>query len=338
MKKQNLLELKIQKYIKNVLLRHFGLPLNTFYRIEKTIISNYNINYVVRLENKSYVLRLNVEKQSGLSHQIEYEYRTLDYLADYGIVPKPYLVDNTTRWLPFGFLVQEYLPGKHLDYNEMEGIREAAAVLSTLHRIALPKEKFLIMWDDPLKDSLEEIISMLKSYAGRRSRNRELVKVGNKLLTKLERSADANGKYFRAASIIHTDVVNDNFIRSPEGIKIIDWEKPRIDDGTYDVCVFLGKPPQIWGASRLMEEGEREYFIREYCRSGGYAQSELEEKARIRQPFVSFRWVLWGAHRTADAEEGMISSELEEFHSINYNRYKQTSSVENVEELMEVAT
>jgi len=336
MKKRNLLELKIQKYIKNVLLEHFGLPLNTLYKIEDTIISNYNINHVIQLVHKRYVLRLNVEKQSGLSHQIEYEYKTLEYLADYGIVPKPYLVDNTKRWLPFGFLVQEYLPGKHLDYDEIEGIGEAAAVLATLHRIALPTEKFLIMWDDPLKDSLKEITRMLSGYAERKSRDRELVKAGSKLQKKLEVSADINGKHFKAVSIIHTDVVNDNFIRSPEGIKIIDWEKPRIDDGTYDVCVFLGKPPQIWGASRLMDKGEREYFIHKYCRSGGYEQGEIEEKVRIRQPFVSFRWVLWGAHRTADFDEGMISSELGEFHSINYKRYKQTASVENIERLMEV--
>ena len=330
----NISKRQIDNYISEVLRRYLHLPNNTNYHIEKVIIGNYNINCVVHLAGKKYVLRINIEKQSGIPNQIEYEYKALKYLEQYNIAPKPYLFDSSKNILPYDILVEEYIPGNHLDYDDSKKIIGAAVLLSTLHGIPKPQDELLMVWSNPLKDSLKEIIRMFKSYKQRKSSDEKFIEYGVRLIGKLEKNINLHSKYFSNKNIVHTDVVNDNFIYSPKGITLIDWEKPRVDDSSYDLCVFLGKPSQIWGSSRFMNEKEKHLFLSEYCRKGGVEFCNLKEKVRIRQPYVSFRWILWGAHRTADADEGVILPELKRFHSKNYLRYKKTAATENIEELL----
>jgi aminoglycoside phosphotransferase (APT) family kinase protein len=328
------LEKSVDRYMRTKMLGIFGLSADTDCEIREAIVSNYNINYVVGLAHHLYIMRVNVEQQSGLRNQIEYEYKTMAHLYDYGVVPRPYYLDTTREWLPYDFMVQEYIHGRPLDYDEQEGISEAAGALATVHKAPFPSEDFLIRHENPLRDLYDEDTRMLKRYEKRRSSDKELVKKGWRLLAKLERSAIYHESEFKATSIVHTDVGVDNFIRSLQGIVIIDWEKPRIDDPSYDLCVFLGRPPQIWASSRLMTEGEKSFFLSCYSDRSGIPLQILERKTRICQPFTSFRWIMWGAHRTADADEDKISPELSDFHSVHYNKYRNVCSVENVEFLL----
>lgn len=328
------LEDKIERYLKGGLREYFHLSSNTDCEIQQKIVANYNINYIVHVGRFTYVLRVNVEQQSGLKNQIEYEYKTLEYLSKYNIVPRTYFMDITKSLIPYDFLVQDFIEGIHVNFDDREGIRDAAAVLATLHTIPLPKDKFLFIYHNPLKDLYKELMGMFTRYENRKSSDKELVLKGSELLKKLEKEVPRYEELFTAESIVHTDCVNDNFIRSSKGIKIVDWEKPRIDDATYDICVYIGRPPQIWISTRIMTEQEREDFLQVYCARRQTDKKLFKEKIRIRQPFVSFRWIMWGAHRTADADEGTISPELFEFHLNHYGRYKRVCAVENVEHLL----
>ena len=139
---------------------------------------------------------------------------------------------------------------------------------------------------------------------------------------------------FNSKSIIHTDVVNDNFIRAKETLKLIDWEKPRVDDESYDLCCFLGTPSEIWSSRRTMTDDEREAFLLEYVNRSGRDLQETREKVRIRQPFVSLHWILWAATRLTDLKEGVIASELMEFHSQSIPRYQKVAKTEYIKSLL----
>ncbi len=328
------LENKIEVYLKRGLLEYFHLPAGTDCAIQEKIVANYNINYIVRVGKAAYVLRVNVEQQSGLEKQIEYEYKTLEYLSTFGIVPRTYFMDNSRSLIPYDFLVQDFIEGEHVNFDDRKGIGDAARVLATLHTVPLPEDNFLCVYHNPLKDLYNELTEMFTRYKKRKSSDRKLVSGGSELLKELEKEVPRYEMLFTAESIVHTDCVNDNFIRSPREIKIVDWEKPRVDDATYDICVYIGRPPQIWISPRVMTEQERDMFLQEYCAIRKMDKTLLEEKIHVRQPFVSFRWILWGAHRTADADEGTISPELFDFHLNHYERYKRVCAVENVEHLL----
>jgi thiamine kinase-like enzyme len=292
------------------------------------------LNYIIRIGQGKYLLRINVEQQSGLADQIEYEYKALKYLEGYKIVPKAHFVDNSKRRLPFGLLVEEYLEGEYLDYDDLSGVMDAAWLLAILHKISLPGDNFLVTWPNALEGSLSDVVEMLRRYTARESRKKEIADSSAKLIRRLEKNMGSEGKMFRSDSIVHTDVVNDNFIRSREGLRLIDWEKPRIDDESYDLCCFLGTPSQVWSSPRAMTEEERGLFLAEYARRSGGDLKEIKEKVRTRQPFVSLHWILWAATRLSELKEGLIAPELMEFHSRNIPRYGKVARAEYIEDLL----
>jgi thiamine kinase-like enzyme len=325
----NSLKNKINQNMNEILSECFNLPLNIPLKIERTIIADYNINFIIRVGQNRFVLRVNIEQQSGLKNQIEYEYKTLRFLEDYKIAPKPYLVDKSKGRLQYGFLIEEYIPGKYLDYK-LSGILSAAALLATLHRIPWPSDNFFIRWSNPLEENLKDVSELLKQYATRTFRDSKLVSLSDKLIRGLEKRTTCYSKSFHSNSIVHTDVVNDNFILSPQGLKLIDWEKPRIDDASYDLCCFLGTPPELWSSSRIMRDEEKNLFLLKYCRHMRIKLKDIKEKVRIRQPYVSLHWILWAANRLTDLKEGIISSELMKFHYSNVSRYKKVVSLEHL--------
>jgi len=325
---------QINEYVRDVLPEHFGLSRGSYPVIESVIIADYNINFVVQMDGDRCLLRVNVEQQSGLSDQIEYEYKALKLLSDFQVAPKAYLVDNSKSRLRFGFLVEEYLSGDYLDYDEFSGTLDAARLLATLHRIPLPADNFLATWASPLEESFKDISQLFDHYKRRKKRDRRIVSLSGKLIRELEKKLGPCSNRFNSCSIVHTDVVNDNFIRSPQGLRLIDWEKPRIDDPSYDLCVFLGTPSELWSSPRAMTDEERNLFLVEYCRHMEIELSDAQEKVRIRQPFVSLHWVLWAAIRLSTIEEGSISPELIGFHSSSISRYKKVATAEHLETLL----
>ena len=59
----------------------------------------------------------------------------------------------------------------------------------------------------------------------------------------------------------HTDVGCDNFIGTAQGLRMIDWEKPRVDDCSYDLSCFLSEPAQLWSSPHVLTVEDREAFI-----------------------------------------------------------------------------
>ncbi len=330
----NSLKDKINENLKELLPQHFEKSRSTYFKIERTIIADYNINFVIEVDRNRYLFRVNVEQQSGLHDQIEYEYRALKFLADYKIAPRPYLVDNSKSTLPYGFLMEEYITGRYLDYDELSGILSAAVLLATLHRVPLPSDNFFITWSNPLEENLKDVSELLKQYATRKSKERKIVTLSSKLIQELEKSMNSYLKRFNSSSIVHTDVVNDNFIRSTQGLKLIDWEKPRIDDASYDLCVFLGTPSELWSSPRTMTVEEKNQFLGTYCLHMGIELEDMKEKITIRQPYVSLHWILWAATRLSDLKEGLISPGLMQFHSSNVSRYEKVAAAEHLEALL----
>jgi thiamine kinase-like enzyme len=321
-------------YVTNDLPGQWGIPGKAFLTVERIIIADYNVNVIIRSDGHKFVFRVNVEQQSGMLNQIEYEYDVLRFLEKYNIAPTPCLIDNSKTKLQYGFLIEEFIEGSYLDYDEADGIVEAARLLSFLHQIPLPNKNFFVVWQNPLEQSFKDVEDLVKTYAGRKSRNGKLLSLSKQVIAKLEIIMDRYSKEFTSSSIIHTDVCNDNFIRSPGGLRLIDWEKPRVDDPSYDLCCFLGAPSQLWSSPRTMREEEVDLFFREYCRNGGGALDQMKLKTRIRQPFVSLHWVLWAAIRLADLLDGTISEDLMQFHFGSVDRYKKVASVEHLDMIL----
>lgn len=116
---------------------------------------------------------------------------------------------------------------------------------------------------------------------------------------------------------------------------MIDWEKPRLDDCSYDLSCFLSEPAQLWCTTDVMKAEDRKVFLEEYARLRNKNAELLAEKVRIREPMISLHWILWGATKLCDLREQRTLPELLRAHEEKKIRYKRLARYENLDKLLD---
>lgn len=267
----------------------------------------YNINYLLtRSDGRREVVRVNVGTQIGQvgGAQIAYEAAALRLLAPSGVAPTLHYLDDTLASLPFGLLVMEYLPGGPLRYEDPRHIMLAAQTLARMHQVAAPTDGPFIH-RRPLHDDLEEARGWLApylSYEQTPSPQRDLFA---QLLARAETDVARYANHFPTPfALVHTDVQAHNFIVNDDQnainaslrCRLVDWERPLIDDPTYDLAHFLLPTTTRWKCGYLFSPAEREHFLASYCASRpDLDATEIRERLRLRWPFILLRAISWCA-------------------------------------------
>ena len=292
----------------------------------------YNLNYHVQINDREFIVRVNIEQQSGLSDQMDYEFQTLEFLQGQEIAPRPIYLDDTKARFEFDILIEQYLKGPYLTLEKGE-MPEAAQLLARLHSLP-PGLRRWIVWVDPLASTYQLASSDLANYRASASANPEIVDLSGRLLRTIEPQLEEGRRLFRADGVNHTDLARDNFIRTERGLRLIDWEKPRVDDSSYDLCCFLSKPAQLWCGIETLAADAREEFIKAYGTASGKDEELLRQKIRLREPLVSLHWILWGAIKLSDLQDRKTSSALVQVHEEKVTRWNRFARPENVSELL----
>jgi thiamine kinase-like enzyme len=140
---------------------------------------------------------------------------------------------------------------------------------------------------------------------------------------------------FHSDCLNHTDVACDNFVRTPKGFRMIDWEKPRVDDRSYDISCFLSEPVQKWCSPRVLTNEESEHFLLTYARLSGIEAEILQEKVILREPLVSLHWILWAATKICDFRSRITVPELVAGHKDRIIRFQKVADPVNVEKILD---
>ena len=159
--------------------------------------------------------------------------------------------------------------------------------------------------------------------------------MAKKILESIKATVGDNKHLYHAESLNHTDVGCDNFINTAEGLKLIAWEKPRLDDCTYDLCCFLSEPVQMWCSRKILKPDDRMNFLKDYARLSGKNADHLIQKVKIREPLVSLHWILWGATKLCDLRDRRTSPRLFEAHAQKMARFERIADPENIEKLLD---
>ena len=293
----------------------------------------YNLNFHVSVGHKDFIFRVNIEQQSGLIKRVEYEYRILKFLADHSIAPAAYHIDDSRGHFEFDILIEQFLAGPHLSYQKKQ-VLEVAEFLAKLHRLP-PQGINFIVWSDPLYDTYRLAEKDLVDYKTRKTAEEKIINLSDRILKKIKLQISKSDLPFQADSLNHTDVVCDNFIRTSQGLRMIDWEKPRVDDCSYDLGCFLSEPAQLWCTTDVMKAEDGRAFLEEYARLSNKNGELLAEKVRLREPMISLHWILWGAIKLCDLREQRTSPELLGAHEEKKCRYERLARLENVEKLLD---
>ncbi|MCK4986570.1 MAG: phosphotransferase [Desulfobacterales bacterium] len=325
-------EKKIVHYLKQMPPRMMGLESLNLIEILDMTPGAYNLNYHVRVNEKKFIFRINIEQQSGLSNQIEVEFMVLKFLESQSIAPKVLHFDDSKKHFDFDILIEEYLEGPHLSLGQ--DVSEVADLLAKLHSLK-PVNLPCVTWKDPLPDTYALVCSDLEKYEAQKTANSETITLTKKILKKAEIEINDRRYLFQADCLNHTDVACDNFIKTAEGLRMIDWEKPRVDDYSYDIGCFLSEGAQLWCTEKILSSADRDRFLQTYAQKSGNDLERLYEKNKIREPLISLHWILWGATKLCDLKDHRTIAQLVAAHEEKKQRYERLSRPKNIQKLLD---
>lgn len=259
----------------------------------------YNLNYKVRQNGQDWVLRVNMGSQIQRDDQIVYEYNALCLLAESGVTPRPYFVDDSRAYIPYGVLGMEYLPGDALDYRR--DLETAARLFARVHSVRVTGDNPLIHEERPLTMTYEECARLLPVYLESPLADPAL---RNYLTQVLAWASEARHReaYFLAdpwPCIINTEVNSGNFIanRARGTLHLVDWEKPLWGDPSQDLSHFSVPTTTLWKTDYRMTPADKRAFIDAYraAISDAHLRDTIVEHVRLRDPFNCLRGISWSA-------------------------------------------
>ena len=327
------MEKKITQYLQDLDPAILDLEDTSSIEILEMTPGSYNLNYHVKVDQKDFIFRVNIDQQSGLSNQIEHEFSVLKFLEGHRIGPRGYYYDDSKKYFDFDILIEEYFQGPALSLQK-ENLPQVAELLTRLHTLDPGGRPFTI-WRDPMAGIYELTLGDLTGYEAAISPDRKTLNLAKKVLAKFEARLDKHRPLFKADCLIHTDLCCENFIITADGPRLIDWEKPRVDDYTYDVCCFLSEPVELYNSEKVLNSEERRYFIDAYAGMSGKDPDHLQEMVQIREPLISLHWILWAATTLANLRDQRTSPELVQAHEEKIVRYERVANPENIERLIE---
>jgi aminoglycoside phosphotransferase (APT) family kinase protein len=260
----------------------------------------YNLNFLLTAGEEKRVFRVNIDTQIARSDQILYEFKALQLLADSGVTPRPYFVDDSRQELAHGVSIMEYLPGRPLIYTT--DLEPAAGLLACVHQVPVePARNHLICEDAPLDLIYHECAGLLQTYFDSHLAD-PAIRSFLKEVIDWARTARSRERFYQEdpwPCIVNTEVNSGNFIVDPArgSIHLIDWEMPRWGDPSQDLCHFCSPLTTLWKTDYRMAPADKKNFIAAYARriDDRHLRDTLPERIRLRDPFVYLRGISWSA-------------------------------------------
>jgi aminoglycoside phosphotransferase (APT) family kinase protein len=260
----------------------------------------YNVNLLLQQGERSWVLRVNFGTQIGREDQILYEYRTLKLLEQTSVTPRPFFVDDSREYLPFGVMIMEYLPGEALDYTRDLG--DAARLFARIHSHTVPDtDNHLIREERPLSMMFEECTSLSRVYLESELADPDIREYLKEVLAWAKTARHREAYYLSDPwpCIINTEVNSGNFIANRERgtLHLVDWEKPLWGDPSQDLSHFSVPTTTLWKTDYRMSTEDRRVFLDTYRQSipDAHLRDTIEDRVRLRDPFNCLRGISWSA-------------------------------------------
>jgi thiamine kinase-like enzyme len=276
----------------------------------------YSLNFLVRKTRGDYVARLVTGTQIGLplDEQAAYEHDALKLLEPSRVTPKPHFVDPDPPGLPYPVLLEEFLPGRPLDYAT--DLTAAARCVAAIHALGVPEHHHLQVHPDPAPAILAESRKLAEPYLNWNDASGESKNALHKGFRRIEDFLEQDDLFTGDdLAIVNYDLNTHNFVVENGTAKLLDWEKARIAPRTQDLAHFLLPTTTLWRddtATLLSEEQERE-FAEEYLKHApvpdtGRFHTQLEAMRTI----VSLRavsWCAWALQETARSTRPITNEE-----------------------------
>jgi len=224
-----------------------------------------NHNFVVRVDGKAYVLRIAGADTELLGIDRAAEHEAARIAAGLGVGPE--VVDFVE-----GSLITRFVDGGTVPVEEIrrpECLREVAGLLRRIH-------------DGPPFPATFDAFRVVEAY--RATAEAHGVRIPAQYEEAKSRADEIERTLgTRAAQPCHNDLLNANFIRSPSGIRIVDWEYAGMGDRFFDLANF--------SVNHELPEAESDALLDAYF---GEVTDEAREHLRLMRFMSDFREAMWG--------------------------------------------
>jgi aminoglycoside phosphotransferase (APT) family kinase protein len=265
----------------------------------------YSLNYLLEGGGVHHVCRLVTASQMDmqLAEQTRYEYAALGLLAPSGVTPRPFFCDATLEELPHGLIVEQFLPGRPLDYRlDLAGAAEAVAAYHSLpvaaHAPLFRPQRLL----EAIYAESQGFIGVFRAAPGRLA---PLVPLFDAAFARALAALPDEAAFQQGNPPVYVnyDLNPFNFVvDAPEGapgrVSVIDWEKARVSAPAQDLAHFLVITTTLWKQSRahLLSPAEEELFLSTYCRARpGVDEGLLRLQVDLMRFFIYLRALSWCA-------------------------------------------
>ena len=275
----------------------------------------YSLNYLVRGE-ADLVARLVTGSQIGLplGEQARYEHHALELLVPSGVTPKPRHVDPEPDGLPYPLILEEYLPGRPLDYAT--DVPAAARCVAAVHALGVPQNHHLQVHPDPAPAILEESRGLAGPYlewTGAPDESKAALRDGFRRIEGFLGQEDL----FTGDDlvVVNYDLNTHNFVVTDGEAWLLDWEKARIAPRTQDLAHFLLPTTTLWrdDTAALLSEDQENEFVETYL---GANPVEDADRFRVQleamKTIVSLRavsWCAWALQESAQTTRPITNEE-----------------------------
>lgn len=276
----------------------------------------YSFNYRVKGVKCDLVARLITGTQIGLplQEQVLYEYEALQALAASGVTPKPFFVDPNPQRLPYGLIMEEYLPGCPLDYSK--DLVAAARCVATIHEIGVPEQHHLQVHAEPAESILEESREWSASYLEWGGASPESQSLLIAAFEKTARLLERKGLFTQEdLAIVNYDLNTHNFLVNQGEAKLVDWEKARIAPRTQDIAHFLLPTTTLWRdeTATLLSRDQESEFLDAYLSASQVTDKErFMVQLEVMRFLISLRavsWCAWALEASASGSRAIVNEE-----------------------------
>ena len=226
-----------------------------------------NRNFRVECDGRAYVLRIGGKDTHLLGIDRRAEYRAASVAAGLGVGPEVVAFVE-----PEGYLVTRFVEGEPVPPEELrrpEVLREAAGLIRRVHEGPAIPARF---------DSFRVVEAYRSGALAHGVEVPAVYEQAKRLADRVEATLGA-----RPEVPCHNDLLNANFIRSPTGIRIVDWEYAGMGDRFFDLANFAVNHDLEADGERLLLEA---YF--------GEAREADTAHLRVMRFMSDFREAMWG--------------------------------------------
>jgi thiamine kinase-like enzyme len=263
-----------------------------------------NRNFCVRCEGRVYVLRIGGKDTHLLGIDRRAEWHAASVAASLGVGPE--VVDFIE---PEGYLVTRFVEGAPAPPEELrrpEALGQAAALLRRIH-------------DGPAIPARFDSFRVVEAYrASAVAHGVEVLGAYDESKTIADRIEVELGH--RPEVPCHNDLLNANFIRGADGIRIVDWEYAGMGDRFFDLANFA--------VNHDFDDDDERHLLELYF--GEVRERDLAH-LRVMRFMSDFREAMWGVLQQGISE---LDFDFEDYAQRHFARLRRTAASEAFREAL----